>query len=134
MQKFIVSDPMKKRMWTVAGFLIAPIVPAATMAIWGSLLEQRPVGLTVQMTLFLYFYTAFATIVFGIPAYFFLLRCKLVNSWSALTMGFVMGAIIGSVIKLPNLAKFHEILSIGAMGAATALTFWLIWRRGQRSK
>ena len=123
------SYPMKKRMWTTVGFLVAPIIPAVTMAIWSSLVEQRAVGPTLQLTLFFYFYSALATIVFGIPTYFLLLRFKLVNLWSALTVGFVIGVIVSFIIKAPNFITLREILPMGAMGAAAAFTFWLVWKK-----
>ena len=125
---------MKKGMWTVAGFLIAPIIPAAIIGMWSPLVEQGAVGAKLLLTLIFYLFTSQVSIVFGIPAYFLLRRFKLVNWWSSLTVGFVSGAIVSIIIRMPNPIPWHDIFIMGSMGATAGLTFWLVWRRGQEEK
>ena len=125
---------MKKGMWTVAGFLIAPIIPAVFFAMSTPLAEQGAVGPRLGLTFAFYLFTSQVSIVLGVPTYFLLLRFKLVNLWSALTVGFVSGVIVAIILRMPSLITWHDIFIMGSMGATAGLTFWLVWRRGQEEK
>lgn len=86
-----------------------------------------------------------AIVVFALPAFLLLTRLRLVNLWSALSAGLIIGAIMAAVTEWPQsgLEAFaragwndHAVRRIcvhAVIGAISSFCFWLIWRRGQLS-
>ncbi len=81
----------------------------------------------------LYFFSAFATLLFGVPAFYVLRRLKMIRWWSALLSGCAIGAIMAVVIRLPSLPMCDDIYIMSLAGAASGFVFWVIWRLGGES-
>ncbi len=78
-----------------------------------------------------YLVSAAATALLGAPIFFSLLRINLVRWWSALVAGFVVGAVVAVLLRLPNLAHVREIMLLGLEGAVSGFVFWVIWKQGR---
>jgi hypothetical protein len=50
--------------------------------------------------------------------------------WSVLAVGFLLGACISIVLQLLGGRLDSSILLFGPLAALSALTFWLVWKRG----
>jgi len=77
-----------------------------------------------------FFYALGGTAVLAVPVFLLLNRVNLVRWWSALAagagQGFLSDLLLGGHWTSPWL-RGH--LGLTAMGAASGLSFWLIWRR-----
>jgi hypothetical protein len=122
---------MRRRTAAVLGFLSAPLVSALIGA------ALTPVTRTFDLRAFLglvpvfYFFAAVVTVLLGIPAFLLLLRFKLVRWWSALGAGFLIGALVALIMRSPNAIQPRDVLVFAPTGAASALSFWLIWKLGR---
>ncbi|WP_143154133.1 hypothetical protein [Rhodanobacter sp. OK091] len=77
-----------------------------------------------------YVYSCGLMALFGVPAYFLLRRKNLVRWWSSLFIGLLVGALMATVIRLPNQPRVEDLLVMALTGALAGLVFWLIWSRG----
>lgn len=124
---------MNKISAAVVGFLVAPLVSAIIGAV------LTPVEGRLNLDVFsifgllplFYFFAALATILFGMPSFFLLLKYKLITWWSTILVGIVVGVLVALIFKAPNHVEARDLLVMGAMGSASAFTFWLIWRLGR---
>ena len=112
-------------MATVVGFLIASVIPVALFALRGH--GEYELGLLP----ILYFFSAMATLLFGVPTFFLLRHFKLIRWWSALVVGFAIGAIVAGILPLPAPPMADDVLFMGPVGAVSAFGFWLIWKLGR---
>jgi len=81
-----------------------------------------------------------AIVVLALPALLVLVRLRLVNLWSALTSGLVIGTIVAGLTEWPQsgLEAFRHIgledhavrrtYVFALIGTASALSFWLTWK------
>jgi ABC-type uncharacterized transport system permease subunit len=121
---------MSKATAAIVGFLVAPLV----CAIIGAVLT--PVEGRINLDIFsilgllpiFYFFAALATILFGVPCFLLLLKYKLVTWWSALLVGIVAGLLVAVIFKAPSHVEARDLIVLGFMGSASALSFWLVWR------
>lgn len=122
---------MRKATAGVLGFLVAPVVPALTLALASSFMAKPTADLLsiLGFTALYYFVSAAATILFGIPAFIVLFRFKLIRWWSAAIVGAAIGILMDFAAQIPRQAGPLDLLIMGAIGSAAALAFWLIWRR-----
>ena len=120
------------------GFLVAPVVPALMLGLLTPVTAERLDWLTVLGLLPIgYFFSAAATIVFGVPTFLVLRRLKQVHWWSVIAAGFAIGTLVGAVVRPPAknwmAAATDNFPTFGATGACSALVFWLVWRQGRTS-
>lgn len=116
---------------TVAGFLAAAAVPAVVATMMAHLENQADVVSLWKLTLFFFYYSALATTVLGVPTFLVLRRFRLVNFWSTIFAGFVIGAIVGVLVRIPSPPQLHATLVMGLTGCGAALVFSLITRLGR---
>jgi len=114
----------------VLGFIVAPLISAVTLATATRLFEPSDIVARIAMVPVFYYFSAMATVLLGLPAFFVLLRFKIIYWWSVLAGGLVIGALMGAIVGAPNHAQLPNVLFMSATGAASAVGFWLIWRRG----
>jgi hypothetical protein len=115
---------------TIIGFITAPLVVAVT----GVVLTPPAMKDAVSMFGFggfFYFIAALVTMILGVPSFLVLTRLKRITWWSTTVIGAAIGALAGIVYYSPNSAAIGGLLSMAAMGAASAFVFWLIWRQGR---
>ena len=122
---------MKQTTATVLGFCIASVVPAAWLSLTAPLSGVLDVHSVVGTFIVLYFFSALATILFGVPSFLLLRRWGRINWWSVLATGLCLGAIVAVVIRLPNRLDVHDLFTMAPLAAVSAFAFWLIWRTGK---
>ena len=111
---------------TALAFVIAPLVPAFTMAALGS--TATDLGALPMWTLFLYVWSFGLTIVIALPLYLLLHRFGFVRWWSAALVGFLVGEL--AVVLFFGRVGIFGYLGYGMLGSLAGLAFWAIWRFG----
>lgn len=118
---------MKKFAVVMTGFLVAPLIAAVITA------ALAPIGggedfIAWGLIPIFYLFAFFATLFFGMPAFFLLSRFNLITWWSSVIVGVVIGGLAGIILRLPSTPHLHDFTAMMPVGAASALSFWLIWR------
>jgi hypothetical protein len=124
-------------------FLVADIASAIMFTAYAYSTDQSGLRDTYYSAGFLLIGVAFSGIaiaVFALPAFLALRFKGLVNLWSALTGGFVVGALMAALTERPRgLSGFihaswddhavRRLCAFAAIGALSALSFWSVWNR-----
>src|SRR5690242_2396429 len=113
----------------VLGFVLSAVVTAVGATILTPAVHGDPVAL-MGMTLLFLVYSVVAIFLFAVPAFLALNHAGWVRWWSAIGAGFVIGAIVGIVVVLPNRPQLQGLLPMASLGALSGLAFWLVWRGG----
>ena len=124
---------MRESAAAAVGFLAASIFPAAVLSVMAPLNGELSISSAAVTFLAAYPFSAAFTFLFGIPTFLLLRRFGPGKWWSVLVVGFLLGALVSVVVRLPGRPNPHDILLDGPLAAGSALVFWLIWRRGKRS-
>jgi len=122
---------MKQETATRIAFLTVPVIPALVGAVLTPVTREFDVIALLGFAVIFYLISAVVTAVLGVPIFYWLLRIKLVRWWSALAVGFGIGAVAAIFVRLPNLAHAREILLFGLEGAVSGFVFWVIWKQGR---
>lgn len=118
----------------LVGFLVVPLIPAVIGAAQTRVTDNFDLLVFLGFTGIIYFVAASLTLVFGVPAFLFLSRFKLIRWWSALGVGAGVGAIMALVLRLPNHPQEYDFALLVPQGAASGFCFWLIWKLGELAK
>lgn len=127
-------------LWTLLGFLISPLIAAVIVATIYSVPNHSVIGL-LSGILICYAFTFAAACVFGAPAYLLLYFLGYIRWWSSLIVGFVIGVLTIVIIEWAGYSSLRNafndlargnLLVCGVAGAISAVTFWLVWRHGQK--
>ena len=108
---------------------MSPLVAALIFAATNSLVQPSDIVGRLEMVPLAYIPALFFTVVFGLPVFLLFVRFKLIRWWSTVGAGFAIGVLVGFIIG-PSSPQLPYMLFMGAVGAATSLVFWLIWRLG----
>ncbi len=121
---------MNNMPWTIAGLLVAALLPATYGALMTQITSDPLPQLNLGFIPIFYSFALLACVVLGLPTYLLGLRLKLVRWWSALIAGTFIGAFTALIIRSghPLLGDF---LVLCPLGAATAFVFWLIVTLGK---
>jgi hypothetical protein len=92
--------------------------PIAGQFDWETTLRIFPV--------FLVFSVLFVAVL-GVPSFLVLLALRLVRWWSTLLAGLFLGALVGVLVRLPNLPQLQDLFVMGGTGTASAFAFWAAW-------
>ena len=122
---------MRRTTAGVVGFVVAPLISALILAAATRLFEPSDIVARIAMVPVFYYFSAMATVLLGLPAFFLLLRFRINRWWSVVVGGLIIGALMGALVGAPNHAQLPNVLLMAATGTASALGFWLIWRQGQ---
>ena len=132
----------------VGAFLVAAVVTAVLFAAFTFATDEsslRGFGYLMLLLLVGVASAFLAIMVFALPAFLLLARLRLVNLWSALSAGLIIGAIMAAMTEWPqsgleafaragwNDHAVRRICVYAVIGAISALCFWLIWKRNQPS-
>jgi hypothetical protein len=130
-------------------FLTADLVSAALFTVLpyvtgDSASLQSPVYLALSLLIGIC-YTAVPITILALPLYLVLRRTGLINRWSALVIGIIIGGITAWVLERPSRgvsAYIHLdwsdhavrlMAGFAAIGGIAALSFWSVWSRRQRN-
>ena len=114
--------------------MTAPVVAAVAFAALNTKLTDGSLGTTIAIALLFYPAVLLATVLLAGPMFFLLLRRGFVTWWTALAAGSITGFLVSVALSLPNVSWDVGVLISSGVGAASALTFWLIWRLGHYEK
>lgn len=114
----------------VRAFLSAPLIPASFAVLSTPAFHDQGALTFVGFLALFYLVSAVVVLLTAFPAYLLLSHRNKVNSVSILSAGLVIGIAAGLVFPLPANPNFLSVLRMGLVGIATALCFWLVWRRG----
>ncbi len=121
---------MTRNRATVLGFAVAPLAAGLGNAAMALLYYLEP------SRLFFYFVTALIfsvlpMVVFAVPMYLLLNHAGLVNLWTSLAAGAIVGALFGVMLRMPSPPRAHDVVHMTFIGTLAALAFWLVWRTGR---
>lgn len=123
---------MTKIKTAIVGFLVAPFMSASIGITQTEVFGDLDVATFFGLLPLFYFFSAVATILFGVPIFLILNRFKLIKWWSTLSAGMLIGALATIIFSFPNEIQFKALLTMSSMGGASAFFFWLIWSLGNR--
>jgi len=116
---------------TVAGFVIAPLVPVTIMGAINPPTGQHDLGLFFLIAAIIYVNAGVFMLIFGIPTYLLLRRWGVMRWWSVAMVGLAVGAFVGGVYRLPFYPSCGQSVLIQGFACALAgIAFWLVWRLG----
>jgi hypothetical protein len=122
---------MRKGVATIVGFVVASIIPAAAVSIITPLGEVRSLGSIAATFAVTYHFSALFTVGLGLPVFLCLRRFGPGNWRIVLAVGALLGALVAVALRLPNHPDPYDLIFTMPLAAASALAFWLIWRRGR---
>lgn len=93
---------MKKRTALVVGFFTAPLISALIGAALTPITRSVEVVSIFGLLPLLYFFSFLTTLLFGVPAFFMLLRLRLIAWWSTIGAGAGIGAVVAIIVRLPD--------------------------------
>lgn len=123
---------MKKPTSVLAGFLISPLVSSVILASSSGIGAGFDLVFILGFTLLFYFPSLLAAAFLGAPMYFVLSHFGWIRWWTALGTGFVVGAIVLFLLQRPAVPSLISLCAYGAIGAVSALSFWVIRERRMR--
>jgi hypothetical protein len=115
----------------IVGFVVAPLISALILSATTRLFEPSDIVARIGMVPVFYYFSAIATALLGMPAFFLFFRFRIIRWWSILGSGLAIGALMGVIVGTPSRAQVPDMLLMATAGAASALGFWLIWRQGR---
>ena len=118
---------------TVLAFLVAPVLPAVVLAILSTDLTDGELGPTLGFVFVFYWYALTASILIGGPLFWLVSRYASVSWWSAVPSGLLAGVIVWLLLGGNEPEWSSETTIYSCVGAASALSFWLVWRLGHRA-
>jgi len=121
---------MRKGIAATVGFLIAPLISALILVVYTLVADGAAPSAGLLILPIYYSASAGATLLLGLPIFLVLLRFNLVQWWSALLAGMVIGALAGITIGR-HVVELAGLLVVTIAGTAAGLTFWMIWRLGK---
>jgi hypothetical protein len=125
---------MRQTTACLVGLVVAALIPAFVFAVFSPVVEGFDVaGILGGFALFSFF-SLIVTAVLGVPAFLVLLRLRLVRWWSALLVGFVIGALVGVLIGGMGALFSPQVLATAGLGVLSSLAFWLVWKQGENAR
>lgn len=121
---------MRELVHAITGFAVASVIPAACLAVAFPLSDGFDLPSIVVTFVVLYPYSAAAVIALGVPAFALLRPLRPGAWWSVATVGLILGLATTVILRLPSFPNPKDAVIFGPLGAAAALSFWLIWKRG----
>jgi len=115
----------------VAAFLAAPLISAIlSILLTPTAVSLDGVAILGMLGLF-YLVSMSITLLFGVPIYCLFLYLEKINWITCLGGGLSVGVVVGLILHFPTVALFRELSVMGAIGGASGIVFWLIWRSGR---
>lgn len=127
------STIMKEGSATVVGFLAASLVPPTVLSAIAPLSDELTIVSFAGSFLVSYPFSLAFVMVLGIPTFLLLRRFGTGWWWLILPIGFFLGSLVLMAFQSPIYLTFREVALYGSLGAASALVFWLIWRRSKNA-
>lgn len=110
---------------------MAPLVPSFVLTIvagnnigYASAIQLMPVIYIVALT---------AAVLLALPALVLVGRFGRITWWVCLIVGVATAVMVEFAIHWPSSPNVSDFVRMAPIGAASALTFWLLWRLRERS-
>ena len=140
---------MREGLYVIVGCFLASVIAGALFSAFTWVTDKsgiRSLEYAQSLLLVGLLFSSLVTVVIGVPAFLILRRFKLVYWWSAVIGGFLLGSVVGFKTESPegrfadllesknwSLYLASKILTLGAIGAVSAFSFWLIWKKAPSS-
>ena len=121
-------------LFTILAFLVAPLVAALCLAVI-SPLDGHAINTDIEFIFGLgalfYVYALVLSSVLSVPIYLLLRKLRLIQWWSTMLAGGVIGACLLVLLNAQALiTDLPLVVAWAFIGALSAFVFWLIWRVG----
>lgn len=133
-----MNTPRRRQaIFTVAAFLVAPLVAAFGLALAG-LVKTDSAHINFEevavWTFIFYLYAAYAAFLLGLPSFLVLRRLGAIRWWSATLVGLLVGVAVFAFIEPRGFSAIASVPYQAALwasiGGLSAFVFWLVWRQG----
>ena len=126
---------MNKHKYIALGFFTASFIPIILLTGISLIKDNNEDAVIYFGFIFVfYFFSVLATLLLGLPFYILFDRFKLSTWWSTIGAGFLIGGIVALTLREPYFSTYllNDILIFGPIGAVSAFTFWLFWKKGEK--
>jgi hypothetical protein len=110
------------------GFLAAAAIPPVVLAIMSPLGDKLSIASAAGTMVVVFPFSAVAVLALGLPVFLLLRRFRPGTWWSVLIVGFLLGVPVAIAVR--GHLYLRDLLIDAPLAAASALVFWLIWKRG----
>ena len=121
---------MKEIVSVGIGLFVASIIPPAIFSIVGALDGQWRLSAIIGTIFITYPFSLLFVLMLGLPTFLALRPYGPGHWWSVAIVGLILGVVVGITLRLPGPPDFRDVPTTGALGVASALAFWMIWRWG----
>jgi ABC-type branched-subunit amino acid transport system permease subunit len=112
---------------SLLGFAAAPLSAGVANVVLSFVENGSPNGpMDLVGAFVMAFFFSLPVVLVAMPIYFLLSRFRLVNPWTCLASGALLGGIFGAVLRLPNPPQSGDVLVMAAIGVVAAFVFWLV--------
>lgn len=112
------------------GLLAAAAMPPIMNAAWDMVIHGLSNLMYWPLLLIVYIYSLTLAALLGMPLFFIARHYDLVRWWTALLSGIIAGAIFAAMYRYPGSMQANDFFPLCADGAAAALVFWAVWKKG----
>ena len=133
-----LTPRLRQALFTIAAFLVAPLVAAFGIALTSALkngVQPLDASDLAVWTLIYYVYATWAVVILGLPTFLLLRKLGAIRWWSASLVGFVAGILVLVLMGWRSMSALSDDPALsalwGSIGALSALAFWVIWRHGR---
>jgi hypothetical protein len=116
----------------VLGLLVAAVIPALLFAIFTPVSKVFDGGTVLGAFAVFFIFCVAITLLLAAPMFLALNRLDLVNGWSTLGVGVVIGGVVGLAVRFPNAPILRDVLLMVGTGVVAAGSFWLVLTGGRR--
>lgn len=118
----------------IVAFLIAPLSSALIGMARTDFLSGFSVITFFGWLLIFYFFSSVATLLFGMPLFLIFKKFDLVRWWAMTAAGILVGILAARIFSMPGNMQLEGVLTMAAMGASSAFSFWLVLMWGREDK
>jgi hypothetical protein len=115
---------MKKNLiMTGLAFIATSVFAAVAGPLVGLLTGEGNIQDFMIVSLVFWFYALGVTVIAGLPLYLVFNYLNWMRWWSSVLVGFVCGAVVRDLFRLPPMYI--------VIGGLSGLVFWIVWRYGE---
>lgn len=125
---------MKNSRSLALAFLGAPLMSALLSVLLTPSATSMGLMGTLGMLGLFYVVSLIISMLFGVPMYCLFLYLRKINLITCLAGGILVGTVVGLILHFPSTALFRELAVMAAIGGASGVAFWIIWRTGPNNE
>jgi hypothetical protein len=122
------AGALKRFIAWLLGVACASFASAALLVVLGLVRSWANAGAVFGAFPLFFAFSVLAALALGTPVLLLLQRLRAVTWWSAPLAGSGIGLVVATSIRFPGTPPLTELLVFGAIGAISAVGFWVVWK------